>query len=163
MLSFFIDQINEAYRDSDFLSALDEAMLYGEPAGLSDLHTVYVQDGMILRDTGVLVEYFDGEEYGFGVVASWHTNPFDLYDNETDEDYAYILRDNGGSTYAHYHSLRPICEVDTNDDMEHGDTLSVWATFAPSNESHSAGQDDDSNMSELPFVASRPVTIPMGA
>lgn len=162
-LFFAIDSIDEAYRDSDFLSALDEAMLYGKPADLSDLHTEYVQDGMILRDTGVLVEYFDGDEYGFGIVTDWTINPFDLYDNETDEDYAYILRDNGGSTYAHYHSLRAICEVNRNDDMEHSDTLSVWATSSTSNESHSAGQNNDSDMPELPYVAGGAIAMALGA
>lgn len=86
--------------------------------------TIHMQDGIIERDTDVFCEYIDTDgEHGFGIIKSWHSNPFDVYNMGTDEDYAFIIRDNGGTTYAFEGNILPLHETDEVSYEPTSDTL----------------------------------------
>lgn len=106
------EQINDAYDDPYFWQALNDENSAQTP-DLSDLHTILWQDGILESDTHVLCEYIDVDgSHGFGTIQRWTSNPYDLYGEETNDDYAYILTEEGGATYAHEANISPICEVD---------------------------------------------------
>lgn len=174
LLSTAIDSINEAFEDSTFLQAMDYADTqawshYAQACNeadnaqlpdLSDLHTILMQDDIIERDENVLVEYFDIDgQYGHGIVRSWHTNPYDLYNVETDEHYAFIEGANG-TTYAHFQNLNPICEVNEYETTPTGYPLpALPATVATSNQQAYGAINNLRHMYQLQYADSVPTAI----
>lgn len=82
-----------------FLHVID----FGADYATSTQDTDYDLEAELQESVGDDVEYIDVDgEHGFGTILSWHTNPYDLYDIETNRHYAYIATEQGGCTYAHY-------------------------------------------------------------
>lgn len=175
MLANQLDSITETYSNPDWLEAMSYAdeqawSAYAQACNeadnamtpdLSDLHTLYLQDDIIERDTGVLVEYFDGDVYGVGIVMSWHSDPFSLYNEDDSEDYAFILSEDGkSSTYCHYSAMNPICEVEKYETMEGGAIVPpMQTTVAFGEQGSGSGQNSVRDLYELPMSASVPSTV----
>jgi 5,10-methenyltetrahydromethanopterin hydrogenase len=82
-----------------------------------------MQDGILTRDTDVLVEFYDDttDEYGEGIIQSWHS---DVYISEETVERAYVLAEDGkSSAYILEENLLPICEVNSYENNAIGASL----------------------------------------
>ena len=107
----FPDDVETAYNNPDWLAEAMASEAISTNALLDGIDTLHFQDGIISRDTQVFCEFIsiDGE-HGFGTIQSWHSNPYDLYGQDTAEDYAFILTAEG-SEYSHESNIIPLHET----------------------------------------------------
>jgi hypothetical protein len=151
-LAIQLDFINDMYESSElFIEAINSPAISDDDL-FSGIHTEYVQDGIIQRDTDILVEYYDDidDAYGFGVVKSWRK---DTYIGEEDVERAYIVRNNGGSTYARFEHISEICEVNEYDYQQQ--ILPVVQYPVTTETTETNGELINSNLFVLPAFSSK--------
>lgn len=147
-LDFFLD---DAYDNPDWLT---EAITSDETPDLSDLFIVEQYDEYD-TDTLIRVEYIDVDGiYGTGIIKSWSTDPYSIYDDSDDDNFAYIIRDgdNAGTTHAHISSIKVIERVVGYENDSHTRSLpTLPESFAFAGDS--AWSISDKNLSELQYTA----------
>lgn len=150
IINIFSDDFDESqYWMPDWLV---EQLQTATIPNLSDLF-LSDQSDVYDTDTDIYCEFSDIEDKtGFGLIVNWSHYPyvFPTHDNDIDPDknYAFILCDNGGSTFAHISSIRVIEKVHGYDNLPNPQPLPLLLSTT-SIEGEIAGQCDNQDVSEL--------------
>lgn len=161
-LAFQLDSITETHENLDFLSAISDAITYGVAPDLSDLF-ITEQYEYYDHDTNIRVEAIDLDgRFVTGVIQSWGVNPFDLYGEDDNEDFAYLLidGDNEGSTYIHFDDILHVVEsVIGYAPTSQSQPLSQLLPTLTSSEGSSEGTDAYQGLSSMPITARFPLAV----
>jgi hypothetical protein len=153
-----VDVFSDEFSVADFWMP-DWLVAQQQTALRPDLSDLFLTEQMESydTDTAIRIEFSDLEENeGIGIIDSWHNFPyvFPISDEEIDpeENYAYVLRDNGGSTYVHISALRIIERVigyENTDNKSYMPSVLPTITFGW----EIAGQCNNQDLHELQHAA----------